>query len=96
MRIDSLYFTNVPVAKSGATSVENDNEDSKTPSTSIGKIARSHTPSDELVQVLNRLRELPEVRLEKLEEVAQRLASGYYQTAEANQRTAEAVLNAAD
>ena len=55
--------------------------------------ASLHVPSAELVALVARVVQEPEVRPEVLQRVAQRLASGYYLTRDAAERTAEAFLD---
>jgi hypothetical protein len=56
--------------------------------------ASLHVPSPELVDLLSRVKETPQVRQEVLQRVARRLASGYYSTPDAAEKTAEAIQKA--
>jgi len=56
----------------------------------------SHVPSAELKSLLKDLRDIPEVRPEKLADAAAKIASGYYLTPEAASKTAEAILRSGD
>ena len=58
--------------------------------------ASSHTPSPELVQLVNLVGKVPEVREEAVQRAAGRAASGYYLTPEAAAQTADAILRVAE
>lgn len=58
--------------------------------------ASTHTPSAEFVAVMNKLRELAEVRNDVLQKVAERMNSGQYLTDPPAVATAAALLNDAD
>jgi len=51
-----------------------------------------HTPAPELVHLLDLLQQTPEIRQDLVQQVAQRLAEGGYQTPAALEQTAEALL----
>jgi hypothetical protein len=54
----------------------------------------THVPSAELLALLERVSQFPEVRADVLQGVVRRLASGYYLTREAAVQTAEAIQKA--
>lgn len=58
--------------------------------------ASGYLPSAELRRLLQRVREVSEVRLERVGQVAEKLAQGHYGTPESARRTAEAILGAPD
>ncbi len=51
-----------------------------------------HTPSSDLVQLLNLSGQVPSVRPEVLHEVAQRMAAGEYRTPQARDAVVQAIL----
>ncbi|MCA9188459.1 MAG: flagellar biosynthesis anti-sigma factor FlgM [Planctomycetales bacterium] len=57
-----------------------------------GVAGASHTNSAELGALLDRARQTPEVRQERIHQVRERLASGEYMTSEAVEATAAAIL----
>lgn len=57
-----------------------------------GVAGASHTNSAELGALLDRARQTPEVRQERIHQVRERLASGEYMTSEAAEATAAAIL----
>jgi hypothetical protein len=54
----------------------------------------THVPSAELLALLERVSQSPEVRADVLQGVVRRLASGFYLTREAALQTAEAIQKA--
>jgi hypothetical protein len=54
----------------------------------------THVPSPELLDLVDRVKQTPEVRAEVLQRVRQRLASGHYLTRKAAVQTAEAFQTA--
>lgn len=56
--------------------------------------ASGYLPSAELRRLLQLVRDDPEVRPERLRQVAEKLAQGHYATPESASRTAEAILDA--
>lgn len=58
-----------------------------------GELARSgHIAASEIVRLTDALQRIPEVREEKVAEVAARLAAGNYVTPESAEKTASAIL----
>ena len=57
-----------------------------------GSAASEHTAAPELLRLTAQLRDLPEVRGDRIKEVMQRLADGEYLTKEAARKTAHAIL----
>lgn len=57
-------------------------------------LSSTHVPSVELIDLVDQLRQTPEVRKEALQRVAQRLANGYYASRAAAVQTAEAIQEA--
>jgi len=51
-----------------------------------------YTPSPELTRLLDMVREQPEVRENRVQEAAAKLASGYYSTPQSIAATADAIL----
>jgi anti-sigma28 factor (negative regulator of flagellin synthesis) len=89
MRVNNVHLTYVPVTQpearqaAAARAAEG--------SEASASQASSHVPSSELQDLLKQVRQEPEVRQDRVREVAQRLANGYYLSAEAADRTAEAI-----
>jgi hypothetical protein len=52
----------------------------------------THTSAPELQDVLNALRQIPQVREELVREVAQRLAGGHYSKPNTPERTVQSIL----
>ena len=52
----------------------------------------SYTPSPELTRLLDLVRDQPDVRENRIQEVTARLASGYYSTPQSAAETADAIL----
>ncbi len=96
MHIDNTYLTNRTVGQPEEASPAAD-ASRKSPAPGLpGADASAHVRSSELLELLARVRQAPEVRPEVLRRAAQRLASGYYNTRQAAEQTAEAFLNAGD
>jgi hypothetical protein len=92
MHIDNTYLTNRTIAQPEQPAVT---QDAASRAAANGPpAASSHVPSPELLDLLARVKQEPEVRPDVLARVAQRLASGYYLSRQAATDTAEAVQNA--
>ncbi len=91
MQIDNTYLTNrtlSPTDQPAATTR------SAAGGTSPG--VSTHVPSAELLDLVDQVRQTPEVRKEALQRVVDKLASGAYLTREAALQTAQAIRNAQD
>jgi hypothetical protein len=93
MHIDNTYLTNRTV---GQPEQPTPAPDATTRAAANGPPPEvsSHVPSPELLDLLGRVRQEPEVRPDVLARVAQRLSSGYYLSRQAATDTAEAIQNA--
>ena len=60
--------------------------------TTSAESVSTHTSAPELQDVLNALRQIPQVREEIVREVAQRLAGGYYSKTNIPARTVQSIL----
>lgn len=58
----------------------------------VPRDARIYTPSAEWLQLLAQLKEQPEVREDRIQDVLLRLNQGYYDLPGVDERTAEAML----
>ncbi len=95
MHIDNTYLTNRTVGQSEQPTPAPDATKSAAPAAQQ-PAASTHVPSQELLELLDQVRQTPEVRPEVLQRVAQRLASGYYSTRQAAEQTADAIQKAQD
>jgi hypothetical protein len=96
MHIDNTYLTNRTVGQPEDLSPAADAP--RRPDAPVPPLpdVSVHVPSPELLQLLARVRQAPEVREEVLQRVAQKLATGYYHSDEAAEQTAEAILRAGE
>jgi hypothetical protein len=62
----------------------------------IPTAANSYRPSPEWQQLINQVRQQPDVRSERVQEVAARLQQGYYQSRASVEDTAAAILKSQD
>ena len=94
MQIDNTYLTNRRVGRPDEAAAGGEpirrGEPQALPDASV------HVPSPELLELMARVEQAPEVRPEVLERVAQRLASGFYLTREAAEQTADILRQSAD
>jgi hypothetical protein len=94
MHIDNTYLTNRTPGQA--------EQPAATPAPTKGpsavgppsQAASTHVPSPELLDLVDRVKQTPEVRAEVLQRVRQRLASGQYLTRKAALQTAEAIQTA--
>ncbi|MCC6419038.1 MAG: hypothetical protein IT429_12455 [Gemmataceae bacterium] len=95
MRVNNVHLTYVPVAQPEARQAADAHQAEGVASTTPNQ-ASTHVPSAQLAGLLDQVRQTPAVRPDRLREVAERLASGYYLTPEAAQQTADAIQNSPD
>jgi hypothetical protein len=94
MHIDNTYLTNRTLVST--------EQPAPTPDATKGAArgappqpeASSHVPSPELLDLLQRVRQAPDVRQRVLQQVSERLKSGYYLTRAAAAQTADAIQKA--
>ncbi|HKI37922.1 MAG TPA: hypothetical protein VKA46_39070 [Gemmataceae bacterium] len=90
MHIDNTYLTNRTLGQADQPAAAKSAAAGGQPPPA----ASTHVPSPELLDLLDQVRQTPEVRKEVLQRVAQRLANGDYLTHEAAIDTAEAIQKA--
>jgi hypothetical protein len=95
MHIDNTYLTNRTLGSAEQPAVTPDAAKSAAAGATPPGVS-AHVPSAELLDLLDQVRQTPEVRKEALQRVADKLASGAYLTREAALQTAQALRNAAD
>jgi hypothetical protein len=83
----------LPLASERTTPAARIVEEGKAP---VQETGSTHTSSPELRRYLALLRQTPQTRTNLVEQVAQRLASGHYLTAEAAYQTADAMVKSAE
>ncbi len=91
MQIDNTYLTNRTVGQPDPSQAASAGRPGVAGPTAA---ASSHIPSPELLDLLAQVRESPSVREEVVNQVAQRLQSGYYISRAAAEQTADAIQNA--
>jgi hypothetical protein len=94
MRINNIFLSNLPIGQ--AENRETESAPRAEESTAAKTGLSAHVPSAELTNLLEQVRNTPEMRRELLAEIGRRLAEGYYLTSEAAERAAEAILKAPD
>jgi hypothetical protein len=94
MHIDNTYLTNRTVGQPDEAAAAA--EAARRPGAPGQPVsdASVHVPSPELLELVARVRQAPEVRAEVLQRVKQRLSGGYYLTPDAAAQTADAILRA--
>ena len=94
MKIDSSGTSNSPVVPRQP--VQPNQTMAKVAAEGIPQDSSGYTPSQEWVQLLDQVKEQPEVREDRVSSVVERLRQGYYSKPEIAMQTAEAMLNSAD
>jgi hypothetical protein len=95
MHIDNTYLTNRTLSQTSTTEPPVPSNDT-TPSGLPAPVSSSHVPSPELLDLLDQVRQVPEVRREAVMRAVQRVASGYYLNRAAAEQAAESIQNAQD
>jgi hypothetical protein len=94
MHIDNTYLTNRSLGPTEQPAAAPDA--AKAAAGAAPADVSAHVPSPELLDLLDQLRQTPEVRKEAMQRVAEKLASGAYLTRQAALQTAAAIRQAAD
>jgi hypothetical protein len=90
MQINNLYLNSLILGKAGEAAGAEEVERRRKQRATV-EVSR-HTPSADLIRWLALVQQQPEIRLEVLDRVAQRLAAGLYLTHNSARQTAEAML----
>jgi hypothetical protein len=93
MHIDNTYLTNRSLSPTEQPAAAPDAAKAAAAGTTPSDVS-AHVPSPELLDLLDQVRQTPEVRKEALQRVADKLASGAYLTRQAALQTAEAIRQA--
>ncbi len=94
MRVNNVYLTNVEVGQ--PETAQKPKTNSQLGQTGQAAEKSSHVPSQELTRLLEQLRQTPEVREEKIQEIQKNLLTGYYLSAEAAEKTATAIVKTSE
>jgi hypothetical protein len=91
--MDNTYLTNRTLGPTEQPAAASDGTKAGSAGAAPADIS-AHVPSPELLDLLDQVRETPEVRKEALQRVVEKLATGAYLTRQAALQTAEAIRNA--